>query len=159
MSRCDVIADALVMGEPLSAEDQGHVEGCAACRQLTALPAMLAASKRTAPARPGFSARMMAAARERIAQRRRRRVVTFTLALAAVGASAVTVDRMLIRDRVRPQAAPVVPAGISQFPTAEPDPLDVLESFGKLDHAVDWDDIEAPVQKYRTVVLRHGGHK
>lgn len=159
MSRCDVIAEALVMGEPLSAEDQDHVAGCAACGKLTSLPAMLAASARPQPPRPGFSARMMAAARERMAQRRRRRFATFTLALAAAGASAVAVDRTLVRDRSHTSGGEVaIPGGSRKVPVDEPDPLQQLESFQNYDHVVDWDRIEAPVRQYRDS-LRHGGHK
>ena len=51
MSRCDVIAEATVMGEALSADDQAHVATCAACQRLTSLPAQVGASS-TNPAVP-----------------------------------------------------------------------------------------------------------
>ena len=110
MSRCDVIAEAVVMGAPLSADDQGHVDGCAACQRLTALPALLAATTNSEPPRPGFSARMMAAARARIDQRRRRRFATFTFGLAAAAASAVAVDRRFIQGHAPTAADRALPA-------------------------------------------------
>jgi hypothetical protein len=159
MSRCDGIAEALVMGDALSASDQTHVDGCAACQRLTALPVLLAATSRPAAPRPGFSARMMAAARERIAQRRRRRFATFTLALAAAGASAVAVDRTFIRARIDGGGPSVaIPSGIPSLETPDTDPLQQLESIRQLDHVVDWDQIEQPLHPTR-LKFRHGGLK
>jgi hypothetical protein len=162
MSRCDVVTEALVMGEPLSAADQAHADECEACRRLAGLPGLIAASSRPAPPRPGFSARMMAAARERMAQRRRRRVATFTFALAAAGASAVAVDRTLIRTQVEGSRAPAALTG-STVPTPntadldqDVDPLQQLESLRTMRHVVDWNDIEQPFDQTRTR-LRQGG--
>lgn len=160
MSRCDVIALAVVMGEPLSADDQGHVDGCAACRRLTALPALLAASTSTEPPRPGFSARMMAAARERIGQRRRRRFATFSFGLAAAAASAVAVDRRFIRDHAPTGPGLALPAA-SSGETLEPElrqELDSLSFKRAMAPVAKWDDIERPVRSYR-VLLRKGGPK
>ena len=160
MSRCDGIAEALVMGDPLTADDQTHVDGCTACQGLTALPGLLAASASAAPPRPGFSARMMAAARERIGQRRRRRFATFTFALAAAAASAVAVDRRFIRHHEQPRQA----GGSDRLPT--PDELPVpaaLESaqIDSYDHAMapvaPWDDIEQSVRN-DNALRRKGGH-
>ena len=160
MSRCSSVAEALVMGEPLSADDQGHVESCEACRRLTALPGLLAASAKGEPPRPGFSARMMVAARDRLAQRRRRRFATFTLAVAAAGASAVVVDRRLVRDRAN---TPAIDPQTRTTPL-DPDLRQELESlqFSSFDRAMEpavpWDEIEAPVRNYGAL-LRKRGHK
>lgn len=155
MSRCDSIAEALVMGEPLSADDQAHVDSCAACQRLTKLPALLAASASAEPPRPGFSARMMASARECIAQRQRRRFVGFTLALAAAGASAVVVDRRLVRE---PSHVIVEPPDGGRL-EIEPELRLQLREFTSFDRAMApvarWDDIEAPVHNYGALL---GGH-
>ncbi|HVV87149.1 MAG TPA: hypothetical protein VHE35_29115 [Kofleriaceae bacterium] len=157
MSRCDDIAEALVMGEPLSADDEAHVEACAACQRLTALPAMLAASSGASPPRPGFSARMMAAARQRIAQRTRRRFATFTFALAAAAASAVAVDRLFVRPPVG-----TYPGSASKSPEPPLHEQRTPRSIAGYDRAMapvaNWDGIEGSAHKYR-FLLRHGGPK
>jgi hypothetical protein len=165
MKRCDLIAEAMVMGDPLSEEDRVHLEGCQACQRLTSLPGLLAASTRSAPPRPGFSARMMAAARERIGQRRRRRFATFTFALAAAGASAVAVDRRFLRDGGTPARTGGVvdptkpPQPVETLDTATRQELESLLSFDRaLAPAADWDAIEASAHPYRGV-LRSGGPK
>ena len=160
MSRCDDIAEAVVMGEPLSADDQGHVDGCAACRRLTALPALLAATTSAEPPRPGFSARMMAATRERIDQRRRRRFATFAVGLAAAAASAVAVDRRFVRGHDPTAAEPALP-GTATGESVDPELRAALGSLS-FNHAMapvaKWTDIERPVRNYR-VLLRKGGPK
>jgi hypothetical protein len=161
MSRCDAIAELVVMGEPLSADDQGHVDGCAACRQLTALPGLLAASTSAEPPRPGFSARMMAATRERLGQRRRRRFAAFTLAVAAAGASAVVVDRRLVRDRLHEGMPSSLPEATTSI---EPTLREELQSLGAdrvkraMAPVAPWAEIEAPVRRYGAW-LRKGGPK
>ncbi len=160
MSPCDVIAEAVVMGELLSADDQGHVDGCAACRRLTALPALLAATTSAEPPRPGFSARMMAATRERLDQRRRRRFATFTFGLAAAAASAVAVDRRFVRDHGSTVAEPALPSASTGEPV-DPELRAALESLSfkrAMAPVAKWNDIERPIQNYR-VLLRKGGLK
>ncbi len=159
MSRCDTITEALVMGEPLSAEDQAHVDDCDACRRLTALPMLLASTGRAEPPRPGFSARMMAVTRDRLAQRQRRRFAAFTLALAAAGVSAIAVDRRLMRDTARPGAPPPpVVSAIAPELRQQLESLHVDDFDAAMAPVAPWDDIEAPVHNYR-VVLRKGGLK
>ena len=159
MSRCDAIAEQLVMGDALSADDQAHVDGCAACRKLTALPGLLAATVSAEPPRPGFSARMMAAARERLGQRRRRRFATVTFALAAAGASAVAIDRRFIRDGVD-RGSQIVPPepqlAISPELRHELESLHVDRVKRAMAPVAPWDDIEAPVRRY-DALLRKGG--
>jgi hypothetical protein len=159
MSRCDAVSEALVMGNVLSTDDRTHLETCAACRGLSALPAMLAASSRAEPPRPGFSARMMAAARERIAQRRRRRFATFTFALAAAGASAVAVDRTFFRAQPAGTTSVALPGLSTTGRSPDRDPIEMLESFHDLGPAVDWNRIEAPLAGYRAHVLPDGDHQ
>ena len=165
MSRCDVIAEALVMGEPLTADDQAHVDGCAACQGLTALPGLLAASASAAPPRPGFSARMMAAARERIGQRRRRRFATFTFALAAAAASAVAADRRFIRhDQPPRQAGDRADDGADDDPAPDELPVSAALESAQIDSydramapVAPWDDIEQSVRN-DNALRRKGGH-
>lgn len=156
MSPCDRIAETVVSGEALTADDRAHLDGCAACQRLTSLPGMLAASASAPAPRPGFSARMMVAGRQRLGQRRRRRIAGVSLALVAAAASAVMIDRQLIRHADQPATL-----GASAVPDAAALDDELLQDLESLRHApmapvARWDDIEAPVHRYY-VLLRQGG--
>ena len=93
MTACSTVAERVVLEEPL-AEFAEHVATCSRCRRLVAMPEQLAGRPRAAlDPGLGFTARMTAAAQQRIAIRRRRRVVATlaaTVAACAVGVFVVT---------------------------------------------------------------------
>ncbi len=166
MKRCTLVADSLVSGAPLSEGDRAHVATCADCAALTALPGMIAATALVPEPGLGFASRITAGARERLARRRRHRVVGLSLATAVAAGTAVAVTQ---RD---PAPAPAVtevahrdPAGSDPTPPDADADLDDAElrdlvrraSFDQaMDSPVDWADLEAPLQHYRAVLARGG---
>jgi hypothetical protein len=93
MKVCRLVAERVVAGEEL-AELAPHVAGCERCMRLVALPRQLAtALEQDHDPGLGFSARMTVAARQRLAQRHRRRIaggLAATVAAAAVAAFVMT---------------------------------------------------------------------
>jgi hypothetical protein len=156
MTACDRFAEALVTGDALADDDRAHLTGCDRCQKLAALPALLAASASAPPPRPGFSARMMAAARTRIEQRRRRRFAGFALALATAGVLAVVVDRGLVRRSTTggPSVSSLPAAATRLDPDLRRD-LDLLRIDDAMAPVAPWQEIEAPVHNYRAL-LREG---
>jgi hypothetical protein len=120
---------------------------------------------------PGFTARVIAGARERMESRRRQRFVGFGLvAVAAAGAAALMISSGRDHGRTPAPREVVRPAG-GNLGIEAPDPgpgdegitddeLRELVEGNRLSRAfeptADWDDIEAPVSNYRAV-LRLGG--
>ncbi len=153
MSPCERIAEALVTGVELGDDERAHLAQCAACRQLSVLPGLIAGSASAAPPHPGFSARVMVAARARIDQRRRRRFAGFGLALATVAALAVVADRGMIR------RSPSTPTPLAGLPSAGPldadlrRDLELLRTEDAMAPVAPWHEIEAPLHNYQLLLL------
>lgn len=170
MKRCTQLAEAIVSGEPLSDDDRAHLTTCADCTRLAAMPRLVAATATAPEPGPGFSSRIVVGARERVAGRRRQRVIGFGLATAVAAGAAV----MIVRHddgggRARAVATSERPAGgDTTGPLPDPPPGDgitddelrELVSGDSLSQAMtpsaDWADIETPLTSYRAV-LRLGG--
>jgi hypothetical protein len=96
MTTCEVVAERVAVGEPLG-ELAAHVATCAACTRLTALPALLGATRHATAADPGpgFAARITGAAQRRLVVRRQRRIATVLgTAVAAAAALALAVTQL-----------------------------------------------------------------
>ncbi len=91
VANCDLVTERIALGESLGKLSE-HVETCAGCQRLVAVPSQFA----TAAERPdpglGFSARMTIGAQQRLVVRRRRRIAG--TAAAAVAACAIGVFAM-----------------------------------------------------------------
>jgi len=176
MKPCNLIAESLVMGEPLSDGDRAHVETCPECTALVAMPGRISAATAAPEPGPGFSARMTVGARERLATRRRQRVVGFGFAaLAAAGLTFYVTQRASSSRSSHP-----VPTAGTDSPSPDPDrpaggsdldpPLDdapvsdqevrELLRMSSLERAMQpvapWDEIEAPLRESQMVLARYG---
>lgn len=156
MTRCALVAGAVATGTPLSDAEREHVEDCADCAALVALPSVLARSAHGAVPGVGFSARMQVGARARIITRRRRRVTVSVLgALAAAIVIFFGVQRIR---RVERAELAVLPAGQQSVTPEESARARARLELTRFDRAMapagDWREIEAPLRPYRAVLVR-----
>lgn len=173
MKRCTELAEALVEGDSLDDTQRAHLATCADCSSLAALPRLVATATLAPEPGPGFSARVAANARERIASRRRQRVLGFGLATVAAAGIALLVvrhDGAGEPRRESPVAQRTLPFGsdgLAEDPDTAPDgdsisddELRELVSGDSLSDVMtpstDWDALEQPLTPYRAV-LRLGG--
>ncbi len=169
MKRCTKISDSLLSGQPLSDGDRDHLAACADCARLAAMARLVTSIATAAEVGPGFTSRVIAGARERLAARRRQRIVGFGLA-AVVAAAATVLIVSSQRGGGRRADPPVAvrPAGDLpgvDEPAAPDDGItddELRELVGgatmtrALAPSADWDHIETPVRNYHAV-LRLGG--
>jgi hypothetical protein len=164
MTACRSVAERVVLEEPL-AELAAHVATCSRCRRLVAMPDQLANRPRAAlDPGLGFSARMTAAAQQRIAIRRRRRIATTlaaTVAACAVGVFVVTRPA----NESRPQPAAMIHRSTPATPATPPpeQPVAIEDSdladlmrLADTRHArrasAPWGRIQKPLAPYRKLV-------
>lgn len=158
MTRCNLVAGAVATGAPLTDAERAHLDGCADCAALVALPRALARTARAADPGPGFSARMTVGAHRRLVVRRRRRIAT--VAAAAMAAAVLLfvtvrqVQRPAADQRLRPALATATPQAPEQ--TARARELLQLTRFERaMAPAARWDDIEAPLRSHRALLNLH----
>ncbi|MBK9033798.1 MAG: hypothetical protein IPL61_21450 [Myxococcales bacterium] len=154
--RCNLVAGAVATGAPLTDAERAHLDGCADCAALVALPRALARTARAADPGPGFSARMTAGAHRRIVVRRRRRITTVAVA-AAAAVLLMFVSVQQVRHAPRDQA--LRPALATHVPSEQPARARELLELARFDRAMapaaPWQDIEAPLRSHRALLDQH----
>lgn len=169
MTNCDHIAHRLAAGDALNDDQRAHAELCATCtagldaqRTLTAIGRARAAVEPS----PGFASRVASRAFERVAERRRNRIVG--IALGTTGAVAMaTMVTMWWRAGDARDPGPGDTTELAALPAAVY-PLDVPAPTGDGDDAADlvwltdadralayaanWDYIEEPLAPYAALL-------
>ncbi|MCX5742591.1 MAG: hypothetical protein NT062_08855 [Proteobacteria bacterium] len=156
---CDVVAERCALGEPL-AEHADHAATCPTCTRLTATASALAGTRHVVDPGVGFAARMMVATQQRIAERRRLRVVGGLAGMVVVGALGVFVMTRgpgALPDRPAPVAAP---APDPDRDPADPRPIDpALRALVRFSDthtnthlSARWGHVERSLVPYRALV-------
>lgn len=162
MSKCEVVAERVALGEALG-EVADHAASCDKCRRLVALPAELGATHREADPGMGFAARMTAGAQHRVVVRRRRRIgATLAASVAAMSLGVFFVMREPAQNQVaaKEPPGPVMPAADT---TNDTDPWNAGEVDEEVAALVDladtsprsharWKRVEKPLAAYRKLV-------
>lgn len=157
LSLCDQVAERVALGDAL-AELSVHVETCASCARVVAMPGQLGASRHAVDPGLGFSARMTVGAQHRITVRRRRRVAAGLAATVASGALAV-----FFVTRAPEDHAPVIGSNEGKpQPTLEPaqpatdEDLAALVEMADVDRAsrlsARWGHIKKPLRPYQQLI-------
>lgn len=155
---CDVVAERVVLGEPLG-DVADHAAECAKCRRLAALPTELGALKRGSDVDPGigFAARMTAGAQHRMVVRQRRRIAT--AAVAAIAATSLLTFAITRDPEPATQPQPAADLGSQQPDEAAADDADDARALVRLADtdrssrfSANWRDIQKPLKPYRALV-------
>lgn len=161
MTTCDHIAHRLAAGERLNDDQRAHTELCTACgltlEATSTLGAIGRARAEVVPG-PGFSSRVASRAWDRVAQRRRNRVLGVTFAASgAVAAAALAValwrgdppTAATLETAAAPTAGAMAPVVDDVADgDADRDLLWLTDAERALTHSANWDFIEAPVAPY-----------
>ena len=165
-SPCDLVAERLAVGDPLSADEQDHATRCVACARLAAMPRLIAAAVTEPEPAPGFSARMTARALDRLKERRRNRLIATTIAAAGVvlaGGFAIArpdhrlgdVGAMRALAELEPHPAPPPVAETSE--RAQRVALDLVRA-ADVDRSITgeapWSDVTQPLVPYRALLAQ-----
>ena len=159
MMYCDSIAERLAAGEPLSAENQRHLEICPACARLMALPPLVARTVRPVEPTPGFASRMTAGAQRRVVVRRRRRVAVMAAATACVLIAGAGLGNYAHRRLTAAPGAVTLPVDYEPWPARDADDaaveqelLTVIDVDSSLRFSARWDTIEEPLAPLRDLL-------
>jgi hypothetical protein len=167
MTPCDQVAERLAIGEPLGDGLDAHVATCPACARLTSVPALVARAARADEPAPGFSVRITAGARRRIAVRRRNRVALLAAAAACVLLAGGTAALRQPEQPLVGAFSPLTEFSPIDTPTREQPTADaptttdaelaaalarLADVDASLRPAADWNRIQAPVAPYGAVL-------
>lgn len=160
MESCESVAERVALGEPLG-DLAAHVEGCARCQRVVAMPGALGASHHAVDPGLGFSARMTVGAQHRLGVRRRRRVAAGVAASLAAGAFGVFVFTRSPAPTEKLETPPVA-ADLPtppEPPTIEPthdDDLETLLRFADVDRSrrlsARWKRTTKPLAPYKKLL-------
>ena len=168
MTPCDQVAERLAVGDALGETLDAHVATCPACSRLLRVPGLVASTARATEPAPGFSVRVTAGARRRIAVRRRNRVALLAAAAAAVllvgGTAALRpAEPPLPAAFMTPGEVTPLDRPVAESPDADPTLTDdelaralvrLADVDAALRPAANWTTIEAPLAPYRALLPR-----
>ncbi|MGE0395526.1 MAG: hypothetical protein AB7T06_02285 [Kofleriaceae bacterium] len=151
---CEIVAERLALGEPLG-EYADHAASCERCRELTSVATKLGASHHAIDPGLGFSARMTVGAQQRIATRRRNRIMTTAGVTAAAAAAFVFVvtrptdpkpDNHVAIQLEPDKTDPPVAVDDADLKFLVSDPEEVAQT------TADWNHITTPLRPYKKLL-------